>query len=72
MKFDPPIAAAAYHPLGCQCDRCHPVAPSDAAENLVVGDVFLLMLGGAIAALPIAAVIDALTTHVGLLSIFGS
>jgi hypothetical protein len=69
MMFDLPKPFAAYHPLGCQCDDCHPAAPSD--DSSVVGNVCLLMLGGAFAAVPIAAAIDALTTRVGLLSIFG-
>jgi len=71
MKFDPPTAGARWHPLGCQCESCHPHSPSDDAGSSL-STVCLLVLGGMLASVPIAAVIDALTTRVGLLSVFGS
>lgn len=71
MKFESPIVGTRWHPLGCQCDACHPHGPAD-AENSSLGTVCLLVLAGMLAGVPIAAAIDALTTHVGILSVFGN
>ena len=72
MMFDPPTGSTRWHPMGCQCDDCHPASPADEDEGSIVGTICILMLVGMFAGLPIAAAIDALTTRVGLLSVFGS
>ena len=72
MMFDHPTGTTPWHPMGCQCDTCEPDSPADAGEGTIVGPICLLVAAGMAAAVPIAAIIDALTTRVGLLSIFGS
>jgi hypothetical protein len=61
-----------WHKPGCRCDLCvSPPGPADGSPELGLGTICTLALLGAATAVPLAWAIDAVTTKVGLLAVFG-